>query len=321
MIIDLPSTTTSDVSKRLIRLREETGSMALSRVLTLITAVDETHAEEAIDTANAASRQHPCRIVVVVTANRRGAARLDAQIRVGGDAGASEVLVLRLYGPLAAHGRSVVTPLLLPDSPIVAWWPEEAPVDPSADPIGGMAHRRVTDSARTAGRPTTVLGRLAAAYRPGDSDLAWARVTLWRGLLAAALDAAPYEPVDAATVTGAPDSPSADLLAGWLAVALRCPVSLVRSKDRTGIIGVRLERKSGPVELVRPLETESATLSQPGQPDRTIALHHRTDAECLADELRRLDADEIYESVLTKGVGLVTSRRASGPGPARQTRA
>ena len=66
---------------------------------------------------------------------------------------------------------------------------------PSADPIGEMAHRRVTDSARTTGRPATVLGRLAAAYAEGDTDLAWARVTLWRGLLAAALDQAPYEPV------------------------------------------------------------------------------------------------------------------------------
>ena len=35
VIVDLPSTTTADVAKRLIRLRADTGSMALSRVLTL----------------------------------------------------------------------------------------------------------------------------------------------------------------------------------------------------------------------------------------------------------------------------------------------
>lgn len=311
MIIDLPSTTTADVSKRLVRLRSETGSMALSRVLTLITVVDESNAEEAIETANDASRQHPCRIIVVVTANRRGAARLDAQIRVGGDAGASEVLVLRLYGPLASQGRSVVTPLLLPDSPIVVWWPTEAPKDPAADPVGAMGDRRVTDSARTGLKPATILGRLGAAYSPGDTDLAWARVTLWRALLAAALDQAPYEPVTAATVTGAPDSPSADLLAGWLAAALRCPVSLARSRNRTGIISVRLERRSGAIDLVRPLDTDAATLAQPGQPMRTIALHHRSDAECLADELRRLDPDEIYAEALVDGLPRVTSRRTA----------
>ena len=41
MIVDLPNTTTADVAKRLVRLRADTGSMALSRVLTLLVVVDE----------------------------------------------------------------------------------------------------------------------------------------------------------------------------------------------------------------------------------------------------------------------------------------
>ena len=311
MIVDLPSTTTSDVAKRLIRLRADTGSMALSRVLTLIVVVDEAEADSAIDTANDASRQHPCRIIVVVTGNRRGAARLDGQIRVGGDAGASEVVVLRLYGPLAAHGRAVVTPLLLADSPIVAWWPSNGPKSPSEDPIGAMAQRRVTDAASTTSPPRTVLRRLAESYAPGDGDLAWSRVTLGRGVLAAALDQPPYEQVTAATVVAAADSPSGELLAGWLAVRLRCPVTLARSRNRTGVISVRLERASGTVDLVRPQDGNTATLSQPSQPDRTIALAHRGDAECLADELRRLDPDEVYHEALTSGLRQVTLSRST----------
>ena len=133
MIVDLPSTTTAAVSKKLVRLRNDVGAMALGRVLTLLIIADESDADEAIEAANDASRQHPCRIIVVVTGNKRGASRLDAQIRVGGDAGASEVVVLRLYGALADHGDSVITPLLLPDSPVVAWWPRGAPGDVSAD--------------------------------------------------------------------------------------------------------------------------------------------------------------------------------------------
>ena len=311
VIVDLPSTTTADVAKRLIRLRADTGSMALSRVLTLIVVVDEGEADSAIDTANDASRQHPCRIIVVVTGNRRGAARLDGQIRVGGDAGASEVVVLRLYGPLAAHGRAVVTPLLLADSPIVAWWPSNGPKSPSEDPIGAMAQRRVTDAASTTSPPRTVLRRLAESYAPGDGDLAWSRVTLWRGVLAAALDQPPYEQVTSATVVAAADSPSGELLAGWLAVRLRCPVTLARSRNRTGIISVRLERASGTVDLVRPQDGNTATLSQPSQPDRTIALAHRGDAECLADELRRLDPDEVYHEALTSGLRKVTLSRST----------
>ncbi|WP_299445349.1 glucose-6-phosphate dehydrogenase assembly protein OpcA [uncultured Phycicoccus sp.] len=313
MIVDLPNTSTAAVSKRLVKLRSDTGAMALSRVLTLVVVVDEAEAEDAIDVANDASRQHPCRIIVVVMGNRRGSARLDGQIRVGGDAGASEVVVLRLYGPLAKHGRSVVTPLLLADSPIVVWWPTDGPKDPAADPIGAMAQRRITDSARASIAPRATLKRLAASYAPGDTDLAWSRVTLWRALLAAALDQPPFEPVTAATVVAAPDSPSGELLAGWLAARLRCPVSLPRARQGTGIISVRLERASGSVDLVRPLDGNTAMLRQPGQPDRTLALHHRSDAECLADELRRLDPDEVYAEALTTGLAGVrrSSRTAS----------
>ncbi len=309
MIVDLPSTTTAAVSKKLVSLRANTGSMALSRVLTLVVVVEEADAEEAIETANDASRQHPSRIIVVVTSNRRGAARLDGQIRLGGDAGASEVVVLRLYGPLAAQGRAVVTPLLLADSPIVAWWPVEAPKNPGADPIGAMAQRRVTNAARSKGAPRTVLRKLAEAYAAGDTDLAWARITIWRGLIAAAMDQPPFEKVTAATVVAAPDSPSGDLLAGWLADRLKCPVSLARSRTGTGVISIRLERVSGTVDLVRPHDGNTAILAQPGQPDRTIALPHRGDAECLADELRRLDPDEVYHDALTVGLPAVSTTR------------
>ena len=321
MIVDLPSTTTAAIAKRLIRLRADTGSMALSRVLTLLVVVDESEADAAIDTANDASRQHPCRIIVVVAGTKRGTARLDAQIRLGGDAGASEVVVLRLYGPLAAHGRAVVTPLLLADSPIVAWWPSNGPKSPSTDPIGAMAQRRVTDAASSTSPPRTVLKRLAEAYAPGDGDLAWSRVTLWRGVLAAALDQPPYEQVTGATVVAAADSPSGELLAGWLAARLRCPVTLARSRNRKGVISVRLERASGTVDLVRPQDGNTATLSQPSQPDRTIALAHRGDAECLADELRRLDPDEVYHEALTSGLRRVTLSRSTASEVIRSGRA
>jgi glucose-6-phosphate dehydrogenase assembly protein OpcA len=321
VIVDLPSTTTGAVAARLVRLRAETGSMALSRVLTLIVVVDDEEAEAALEVANAATRQHPSRILVVVTGTKRGSARLDGQIRVGGDAGASEVVILRLFGPLASHGRAVVTPLLLADSPIVAWWPSGGPPKPSDDPIGVMAQRRVTDAARSTSSHRTVLRRLAEGYVDGDTDLAWSRVTLWRGLLAAALEQPPYEQVTSATVVAAQDSPSGELLAGWLAAKLRCPVSLARSRNRSGIISVRLERASGTIDLVRPHDGNTATLTQPGQPVRTIALAHRSDAECLSDELRRLDPDEVYEEALTVGLGKVTLSRLSASDAIRAGRA
>src|SRR5690606_24301659 len=181
--IYLTAASTAHDAQRLFESREDVGAMALSRVLTLVLVVPEDDAEAALAVANAASHQHPARIVCVILANARGKARLDAQIRVGGDAGASEVVVLRLYGELTRHARSVVTPLLLPDSPVVVWWPSDAPKAPAADPVGAMAHRRITDAAAGKNISATIR-RLARAYEPGDTDLAWSRITLWRGLLA-----------------------------------------------------------------------------------------------------------------------------------------
>ena len=303
MIVDLPSTTTAAVSKKMVELRNAVGAMTLGRVLTLVIVVDGTEVDEAIDAANDASRQHPCRIIALVRGSKRGANRLDAQIRVGGDAGASEVIVLRLYGALAGHGNSVVVSLLLPDSPVVAWWPKGAPVDVYASAIGQMAQRRITDAAE-ARSPRTELKRRADTYQPGDTDLAWTRITLWRGLLAAALDQPPYEPVVTATVTGASDSPSADLLAGWLAQALKCPVTRSRTRAGTGMVSVRLERRSGNIDLLRP-DGAVATLAETGQPVRRISLDRRQLAECLAEELHRLDPDETYAETLTKGLAKV----------------
>jgi glucose-6-phosphate dehydrogenase assembly protein OpcA len=316
VIIDLPSTSTSAINKRMVDLRETGGAIALGRVLTLVIVTDDIEAEEAIAAANDASREHPCRVLVLARGSRRGAPRLDAQIRVGGDAGASEVIVLRLYGELVEHGDSVLVPLLLPDAPVVAWWPGTPPKHPAKDPIGAMAQRRITDS-EAAARPRQALRALGSAYADGDTDLAWTRITLWRGLLAAALDQATPEPVTSATVAGASDSPSTDLLAAWLAMTLDCPVTRSRRPAGTGLSSVRLDREPGPIQLVRP-EGDVATLTQPGQPDRRVALPRRNNPECLAEELRRLDPDDIYGEVVTTGLERLEAAAAASSAARRR---
>ncbi|MGH3908169.1 MAG: glucose-6-phosphate dehydrogenase assembly protein OpcA [Pseudonocardiaceae bacterium] len=297
MIVDLPSTTTAKVNAALVEIRERGGAVALGRVLTLVIVTDDSEqVEQSIDAANEASKEHPCRILVVARGAKRAAVRLDAQIRVGGDAGASEVIVLRIYGQLADHGDSVVIPLLLPDCPVVAWWPGAAPAIPVQDPIGALAHRRITDTA-AARQPIKALEARRISYADGDTDLAWARLTPWRALLAAALDLPPHENVQTATVTGAADNPSTDLLAGWLQSCLRVPVRRRGTEAGGGVSSAVLERPSGPVELIRP-HGKVGTLRQPGQPDRRVALKRRTVRECLVEELRRLDPDEIYQEAL-----------------------
>ncbi|HEU5472776.1 MAG TPA: glucose-6-phosphate dehydrogenase assembly protein OpcA [Actinophytocola sp.] len=307
MIIDLPATTTSQVNSKLVHLREQGGVNALGRVLTLVIVTDDDErTEEIIDAANQASREHPCRVIVVAKGAKKASPRLDAQIRVGGDAGASEVIVLRLYGPLADHGDSCVVPLLLPDAPVVAWWPFAAPSVPAADPIGKLAQRRITDAAADR-NPIKALDVRAKSYTEGDSDLAWARLTLWRALLAAALDLPPHDKITSASVVGEADSPSADLLAGWLAARLGVPVRRGKATEGEGVVSVGLQRRSGDVELYRP-DGRIGTLTQPDQPPRRVALARRPVAECIAEELRRLDPDETYHSAL-QGLSKVTRGR------------
>lgn len=309
MIIDLPGTTTAAINKSLVELRESGGTVALGRVLTLVIVTDEASAEESITAANQASFEHPCRVLVVRPRPGAPASTMDAQIRVGGDAGASEAIVLNLSGELADHAAAVAVPLLLPDAPVVVWWPDRAPAVPADDPVGALAQRRITDIGRVQD-PIAALAARRAGYRPGDTDLAWTRLTLWRGLLAAALDQPPFEPVAAVDVFGAPDSASADLLAGWMALQLRCPVTRhSHGEAGAGLTEVVMHRASGPVTLTRP-PGNTATLIAPDQPERRIALPLRSLRDCIAEELRRLDADEVYADVLQYGLPRVHHARA-----------
>ena len=300
MIIDLPKTTTSAVNKRLVKLRDEGGAVALGRVLTLVIEASEDELEDAIAAANDASREHPCRVLAIATSSRDKATSLDAQIRVGGDAGASEVVVLRPGGELLEHLDTLVIPLLLPDAPIVTWWPGEAPENPAEHPVGAMAQRRITDST-TCANPLGTLQRLREVYAEGDTDLAWTRITLWRGLLAAALDEVPNGKITRAEVEGDGRHTSVDLLAAWLAHRLKTPTEITRKQGVEGITAVRIWRGDSLIELMRP-DGITVTIHQTGSPDQRLALPLRQLNECLAEELRRLDPDEVYGRVLTKGL-------------------
>ncbi|MDA0251164.1 MAG: glucose-6-phosphate dehydrogenase assembly protein OpcA [Actinobacteria bacterium] len=294
MIVDLPDTTTNAVNKRITSLREEGGAITLGRVLTLVVAPDsEAILEDAIEAAVGASREHPCRIIVVVPIDRSAPeARLDGQLRVGGDAGAGEVVVLKTAGPLADHASSVVLPFLLPDTPVVAWWPGSAPAVPAQDPLGRLAIRRITDATGAADPLASLRSRLQS-YAKGDTDLAWSRITYWRALLATALEQPPYEAVTGAVVSGLADEPALDILAGWL--ASRIDGTVIRE---VGDLKVELMQPSQMITLSRPQDGSTATLSRTGRPDAQLPLARRETRECLAEDLRRLDADEVYHEAL-----------------------
>src|SRR5580658_6640793 len=134
MTIDLTDTTTGAIDQALTEARRRLGGMTLGMVLTLIIVTDEAAQYDAIRAANQAAREHPARVLAVVV-RKRGESRLDAEIRVG-EASPGETIVLRMYGPLGQHADSVIAPLLVPDVPVVTWWPDNGPETPAKDPLG-----------------------------------------------------------------------------------------------------------------------------------------------------------------------------------------
>ncbi|MDX3228027.1 glucose-6-phosphate dehydrogenase assembly protein OpcA [Streptomyces sp. ME19-01-6] len=299
MNTDLTNTTSSKINAALVQARRAIGSPAVGMVLTLVIVTDEANHYDALKAAGEASQEHPSRILVVIkrpgrTPRERSGSRLDAEVRVGGGDGSGETVLLRLRGELAEHPESVVLPLLLPDAPVVVWWPVDAPDHPVRDPLGTLAQRRITD-AYAVERPLRELAARAASYAPGDTDLAWTRLTPWRSMLAAALDQA-RATVTSAVVESEADNPSAELLARWFAHRLKVPVEQIVT-DGPVVTAVRLRTAAGDIHIDRP-DGPVATLSIPGQPDRTLALKVRSTAELIAEELRRLDPDEAYAAAL-----------------------
>ncbi|MEU7097593.1 glucose-6-phosphate dehydrogenase assembly protein OpcA [Streptomyces longwoodensis] len=303
MKTDLTDTTASKINKALVQGRRAIGTPAVGMVLTLVIVTDEENAYDSLKAANDASREHPSRTLVVVkrvsrSPRDRTQSRLDAEVRLGADAGSGETVVLRLYGEVVDHAQSVVLPLLLPDAPVVVWWPVNAPLDPAKDPLGALGQRRVTDT-YAAEQPVRELTARAEAYTPGDTDLSWTRITPWRSMLAAALDQVSCR-VDSVEVEGEEFNPSCELLAMWLADRLDVPVKRSLSGG-PGLTAVRMSTDCGPVVLDR-ADGSLATLSIEGQPDRAVALKRRDTAELIAEELRRLDPDDTYASALRYGV-------------------
>ncbi|WP_019145607.1 glucose-6-phosphate dehydrogenase assembly protein OpcA [Aeromicrobium massiliense] len=292
MQIELNDTNASEIARAMVKARMASGSPAMDMVLTFVVITDEDGVADALRDATDLAKEHPARVIGVIRGSGRGAATLHAKVRVGQETSGESVL-LRMSGQLVKHAESVVLPLLLPDSPVVVWWPGEAPADPAEDPIGRLAQRRLTDS-EASSKPVHALRAVARRYEPGDTDLAWTRLTPMRGLLAAALDQTRSKVRSAELVAG-PGNPAAVLLAAWLEDRLRIDVSLTEG-SYPHVSQVKLHTDAGDVLITR--EADTTTFSVPGASERQVPLVTRTVPELLAEDLRRLDADDVYESTV-----------------------
>src|SRR5207244_8312601 len=147
----------------------------------------------------------------------------------------SEVVELRLHGQRAKAPASVVEPLLISDLPVFLRWRGEPPWD-SAElgQLVGIVDRLIVDSTEWEDLPYPYRRLVELFPRVAASDIAWARTSRWRTLLASLWPG--IADVRRIRVHGTPAQ--AYLLLGWLRSRLeRDDVSLevVESEHLEGI--------------------------------------------------------------------------------------
>lgn len=294
-MIGLWDTTGNAVVKALSAERRTAGGVTSGLALTLIVVTDEAEVRNAEAAATIAAAAHPCRLLIVVRDEvTHERSRLDAEIVVGGRLGPCEAVVMRMRGRLALHAESVVMPLLAPDVPVVTWWRCGPPERIAYDPLGVVAERRITDTMQ-ASDPIAALKVRAEDYAPGDTDLAWTRITPWRTLVAGVFDAT-QATATRITINAPEKDPSAALLSGWLNARLGVHPEL-RPISAANLRGVSIELSDGgTVDITR--ENGTALVRRTGLPDRNLPLAERPVGEELAEELRRLDPDQPYAAAL-----------------------
>src|SRR5205814_3164225 len=98
------------------------------------------------------------------------------------------------------------------DVPVVTWWRCGPPERIAYDPLGVVAERRITDTTQS-DDPIAALKVRAEDYAPGDTDLAWTRITPWRTLVAGVFDAT-QATANRITINAPAKDPSAVLRSG-----------------------------------------------------------------------------------------------------------
>lgn len=291
MITTLKDTNAQAIQNTVYKLRHNLGSAA-AMVFSLIVVADNNDYDAVMDACVEAGREHPSRILLVADGSAR-TTRLDAEVHIGEDV-PGELIALKFHGDLGDHKDSTLLPLLLPDSPVIVWWPGQAPASLADDPVGRLGKRRISD-AMGSRRPLESLFTRAQNLTPGDVDLAWTRITPWRALLTSSLDHYPAE-VTRASVHAAGNSASGLLLASWLRSRLGCMVEFVPGEG-PGITEATLETTEGDIRVVR-TDGQMASCEAPRTSRRSVALRRRGVRALITEELRRLDPDPIFAGAM-----------------------
>ena len=273
-------TSIREIERELTSLRTVPGSESpyqRTSVMTHTAWVPPEWVEAAEDVLSGLAERHPSRTLVLIPQpddedGLDGNVEVDVYPAGEGRQICTETIRIRLKGPRAAAPASVVQPLLLPDLPAFLRWRGLPPFGaPELEQLVDVVDRLIVDSTEWPDLPESYRGLVDIFDRVAVSDIAWARTSRWRPMLASLWpDIAGVKRI---RVQGT--AAQAQLLAGWLRSRLEHDVELEHEpSDR--LVGVDLDGEPAPFP--------------PGDPP--------SGADVLSEELDKFERDRIYEEAV-----------------------
>jgi len=279
-----------EVETALARLRslasQDSPSMRTS-VMTHIAWVPPEWQHAAEETLAGMAERHPSRTLLLVP-HPELEDGLDALVSVrcfpfGDRAICGEVIDLTLRGGHAAAPASIALPLLISDLPVFLRWRGMPEWDSGPfEQLVGVTDRLIVDSTEWDDLPYPYRHLVQLFDRAAVSDIAWARTSRWRRLLASLWPGI----ADVRTIRVHGTAAQAHLLHGWLRSRLE--------RDDIALEHVEAERLEG-IDL----DGEAAPFP-PGDPPQP--------SDVLSDELDRFTRDRVYEASVA---AVVASRNST----------
>ena len=279
----------ADVDGAIAQLRAATateGSQPSLRtsVMTHLAWVPEGWVEPARAALSGMAERHPSRAILLLPEPNAGADGIDAAVSLECYAVpgverevCSEVIELHLRGARAKAPASIVEPLLISDLPVFLRWRGEPPWGAQEfDQLVGVTDRLIVDSTEWDDLPYPYRNLAGLFDRAAVSDIAWARTSRWRTLLATLWP----EIADVSTVRVAGTSAQAFLVVGWLRSRLERDDIALEHVESERLEGIELDGKPAPFP--------------PGDPP--------IPSDVLSDELDRFTRDLVYEAAVLASV-------------------
>jgi glucose-6-phosphate dehydrogenase assembly protein OpcA len=249
-----------------------------TNVMTHLAWVPEEWVEAAEDVLVGLKERHPSRTIVLFP-QPEAEDGLDADVAVecfrvgsGGRCVCTDTIRVRLRGNRAGAPASIVQPLLIADLPVFLRWRGLPPFGESEfEQLVDVVDRLIVDSTEWPDLPRSYGALAEIVDRVAVSDIAWARTSRWREMLASLWPG--IGELKRLKVTGT--AAQAHLLAGWLRSRL----------DRS----IELEHEAAE-KLVRVEIDGEAAPFPAGDPP--------SPSDLLSDELDRMARDRVYEGAL-----------------------